>query len=185
MFGRARAQSRGDGRQQTRLDPVRWRPPGRGTLIRAAVVTALLSTAAAVVWSRPTGCPPPTAGAVSTSGVRVPGPVTSGHTRAPGPGQSPGGRPTVPSGAVGVPVRLAEPAALSLVHPGDRVDLLRVSTADGRTTPVADGALVLGVTGADDPTAGGLLLALTPVEARRAVGTPELTRFAVLIRAAR
>jgi hypothetical protein len=185
MFGRARAQSRGAGRQQARLDPVRWRPPGRGMLIRAAVVAALLSTAAAVVWSRPPGCLPPTAGGESTSGVREPDPATSAHTRTPGPGQSPGGRPTVPSGAVGVPVRLAEPAALSLVHPGDRVDLLSVSTTDGRTRPVADGALVLGVTGAEDPTTGGLLLALTPAEARRAVGSPELSRFAVLIRAAR
>jgi hypothetical protein len=40
---------------------------------------------------------------------------------------------------------------------------------------------VLGVTGADDPTTGGLLLALTPVEAAKAVAQPG-GGFAVLIR---
>jgi hypothetical protein len=82
---------------------------------------------------------------------------------------------------VGVPVRLAEPTALTLVHPGDRVDLLRVDEVGGRTTSVAAGALVLSVTGADDPTAGGLLLALNPAEAQKAVVMPG-HGFAVLIR---
>jgi hypothetical protein len=82
---------------------------------------------------------------------------------------------------VGVPVRLAEATALRLVHAGDRVDLIGVDPAGGSPSPVADDALVLGVTGADDPTVGGLLLALDPAEARRTVGAPERTRFAVLI----
>jgi hypothetical protein len=70
---------------------------------------------------------------------------------------------------------------LRLVHPGDRVDLFRVDESGGGTTSVAAAALVLGVTGADDPAAGGLLLALKPVEAQRAVATPG-HGFAVLIR---
>jgi hypothetical protein len=90
-------------------------------------------------------------------------------------------RPVVPAGPVGVPVRLAEATALRLVHAGDRVDLIGVDPAGGSPRPVADDALVLGVTGADDPTVGGLLLALDPAEARRTVGAPEGTRFAVLI----
>jgi hypothetical protein len=92
------------------------------------------------------------------------------------------GRPSVPNGTVGLPIRLAEPTALTLVRAGDRVDLLSVDASDGHTEAVADRALVLGVTGADDPTAGGLLLALRPADAHRAVGVPERTRFAILLR---
>jgi len=87
----------------------------------------------------------------------------------------------VPSGSVGVPVRLAEPTALTLVHPGDRVDLLRMDDAGGGTTAVAAAALVLGVTGANDPTMGGLLLALRPAEAEKAMATPG-HGFAIVIR---
>jgi hypothetical protein len=79
-----------------------------------------------------------------------------------------------------VPIRLAEPAGLSLVHPGDRVDLLRVEEA-GDTTAVAGAALVLGITGTDDPISGGLLIALSPAQAERAVATPG-RGFAVLLR---
>jgi hypothetical protein len=80
-----------------------------------------------------------------------------------------------------VPVRLAEPAALALVRPGDRVDLLRIDDTGQGTAPVAAAALVLSVTGADDPTSGGLLLALRPTEAEKAVAAPG-RGFAVLIR---
>ncbi|MFF5079644.1 hypothetical protein ACFY36_21530 [Actinoplanes sp. NPDC000266] len=86
----------------------------------------------------------------------------------------------MPSGTVGVPVRLADPTALSLVKPGNRVDLLRLDDK-GATTSVAAAALVLTVTGASDPTTGGLLLALSPAEAERAVATSS-HGFAVLIR---
>jgi hypothetical protein len=81
---------------------------------------------------------------------------------------------------VGVPVRLADPAALTLVRPGNHVDLLRLDDAAGRTTAVAAAALVLKVTGAEDPTAGGLLLAVSPAESRLAVSTGH--GFAILIR---
>jgi hypothetical protein len=82
---------------------------------------------------------------------------------------------------VGVPIRLADPTALGLVRPGNRVDLLRLNDAGGRPTPVAGSALVLRVTGIDDPAAGGLLLALTPQEASQAVATSR-QGFAILIR---
>jgi len=82
---------------------------------------------------------------------------------------------------VGVPVRLADPTALTLVRPGNRVDLLRLDDASGRSTAVATAALVLKVTGAADPTTGGLLLALAPPEAERAVSTAG-NGFAILIR---
>ena len=71
---------------------------------------------------------------------------------------------------------------LAVVRPGNRVDLLRLEDDAGRrTTPVASGALVLDVTGKDDPVTGGLLLALSPREAERAVAAPG-RGFAILIR---
>ena len=169
-------------RHEPRLDPVRWRRPGSGTLIRLVVVTALLGLAAMIAWSGPS-----------------PGPSTCSARPAPAVGSSPERRTSrpssaadseqhdppsthaVPPGSVGVPVRLAEPTALSLVRPGDRVDLLRVDDAGHGTTAVAAAALVLGVTGTDDPAAGGLLLALRPSDAEKAVAA-QGNGFAVVIR---
>lgn len=143
-----------------RLDPVRWQRPGRGTLLRLATVAVLLITAAAVLWLKPTGCVP----ATTTQGVGT----TTVASSAPPSGQASAMRP-IPPGNVGVPVRLADPTALTVVRPGNRVDLLRLDGDQGRTTAVASAALVLEVTGADDPATGGLLLALGPAEAERAV----------------
>lgn len=167
--GSARRDS-GDGR----LDPVRWRRPGHGTLLRLVAVTVLLATAAVVSWSRPEPCAP------QTGAAAVP-PPASLTAAAPSSQSRPASSPTVPAGSVGVPVRLADPTALSLVRPGNRVDLLRLDDASGRTTPVATAALVLKVTGAADPTTGGLLLALAPPEAERAVSTTG-HGYAILIR---
>jgi len=149
-----------------RLDPVRWRRPARGLLLRLAVVAILLGTAALVSWSPPPTCDPPT--------YTVPTVASPAASASNGSG-------TVPSGSVGVPVRLADPAALTLVEAGNKVDLLRLNESDGSTTPVAESALVLRVTGSEDPTAGGLLLALAPDEAERAVAAPGQS-FAVVIR---
>ena len=87
----------------------------------------------------------------------------------------------MPAGTVGVPVRLAEPTALRLVRPGDRVDLFRVGDEGAPGEPVATAALVLEIAGVDDPASGGLLLALTPAEAERTVTTAG-HGYAVLIR---
>ncbi|GAA4695599.1 flagellar biosynthesis protein FlgA [Phytohabitans rumicis] len=136
-----------------KLDPVR-RPRGR-TLFRLALVAALLLTAVGVLYARePARCLP----AVAQS--------------TPPPTVDAGGRLAVPADAVGVPVRLAEPALLGLVRAGDQVDLLASSAL------VAPRALVLGVVGAD----GAILLALTPERARAVVGLPEGTRFGILVR---
>src|SRR4051794_36984203 len=102
---------RGDGR----LDPVRWRRPGRGTLLRLVAVAALLATAAAVSWSSPQSCGDPTTSRVVSSAL---------PSRAAGPPPAPSSNgvdkeraaPAVPEGSVGVPVRLADPTALGLVR---------------------------------------------------------------------
>lgn len=157
---------------EERLDPVRWRRPGWGTLLRLCSVAVLLLTAAAVLWLEPAGCVPVEAGPQTSQ--------PSGQVSASaGPGQAVG--EPIPPGRVGVPVRLADPTALTVVRPGTRVDLLRIETDRGRTTAIASAALVLEVTGADDPVTGGLLLALDPAEARQAIATPG-RGFAIVIR---
>ena len=191
------------GRTDARLDPIRWRRPGRGALLRVAAIAALLVMAALIAWSGPETCEstPTLAGGASTarsswaSTGRTAGPLDGATPRAAGqaqvdPAGSGGrtegaaggnGRATVPAGTVGVPVRLAEPTALALIRPGDRVDLLRVGDDSHNPSRVAAAALVLGVTGVEDLTTGGLLVALTPAEAASAVADPG-GGFAVLIR---
>lgn len=152
------------------LDPVRRpRLPRGRTLLRAGLIATFLLTAVAALYARdPVSCPPPPAAVASAS---VPSVDASG-------------RIAVPPGAVGVPVRLAEPAVLALVHPGDRVDLLAAGGASATPASArepalqARDALVLGVVGAD----GAVLLALTPERARAIVGLPDGTRFGVIVR---
>jgi hypothetical protein len=177
-------------RTEPRLDPIRWRRPGRGTLVRLIAVAVLLALGATASWSRPQNCAAPGLAAASPHppaplGPARPALAPSASACARGNGQV--SRPcpehglSVPRGTVGVPVRLAEPTALALVRAGDMVDLLRLDETGHGSTPVAHAALVLGVTGADEPTAGGLLLALRPAEAEKAVAA-EGRGFAVLIR---
>jgi hypothetical protein len=154
-----------------RLDPVRWRRPGRGTLLRLISAAVLLFTAAAVLWLQPTTCVAPVT-TPRSSGTATPATSASGPT---------GNARAIPAGSVGVPVRLADPTALTVVRPGNRVDLLRIDGDRDRTVAVASAALVLEVTGADDPATGGLLLALGPEEAQRALSATG-RGFAIVIR---
>ncbi|MFI5833901.1 flagellar biosynthesis protein FlgA [Micromonospora sp. NPDC051300] len=156
---------------ESTLRPVRWRGlPRRRTLLRVTLVAVLLGLAAAVLQT-PAGCPP---GSSLT---------TTGSTTA--PSARSGGTPELPAGTVGVPIRLAEPAALAVLRPGARVDLL-VVPAGGSPDPslLAPRALVLDVVGATGAVDGSsaLYLALPPEQARRAVGLPEGSRFAVVVR---
>lgn len=93
--------------------------------------------------------------------------------------------PPLPAGTVGVPVRLAEPAALAVLRPGLRVDLL-VAPAGGRpgeTSLLAGRALVLDVVGAGATDgSAAVYLALRPDQAQRVVGQPDGSRFAVVVR---
>jgi hypothetical protein len=160
---------------EPRLDPVRRLRPRRSTLVRLIAVTMLLVVAAMVAWSGSSDCAP----------TAAPREAQPADTPSADPSEAPptptDGRPVVPRGSVGVPVRLAEPAALSLVRPGDRVDLFRVEKSGG-TTPIATAALILARTAADDPLTGGLLIALRPPEAKTALSDAG-RGFAVMLRA--
>ncbi|WP_430780740.1 hypothetical protein [Actinoplanes sp. G11-F43] len=162
-----------------RLDPIRWHRPSRGTTFRLSAVAVLLITAAGVIWLQPATCAP-----ASTA----PEPFVSGSGSPSTPASPPVAQPTtqstarsIPPGSVGVPVRLADPTALTVVRPGNRVDLLRPAGDRNRTITVATAALVLEVTGADDPVTGGLLLALDPDSAERTVAASG-HGFAIVIR---
>jgi hypothetical protein len=172
---------RGSTRRDARLDPVRWRRPGRWALLRSAVVAVLVATAAVAMWASPGACEPgqPACASAPEPTAAAGSPPASGRDDT-APAVAPD-RPAVPAGSIGVPIRLAEPTALKLIRPGDRVDVFRVPDTGVSPEAVATAALVLSVTGAEDPTAGGLLLALTPTEARRTVTTPG-DGYAVLIR---
>ncbi len=150
-----------------RLDPVRWPRPRRHALLRWSAVAVLLATAAALGW----------APAAQRCGAAPTAPTPTAPTGTP-PRPDGSGRPlAVPRGSVGVPVRLTDSAAVALLRPGDRVDLL--TTGPDAPRRLATRALVLGVEQADSPTAG-LFLAVTPDEARHAVGSPD-ARLAVVV----
>ncbi|GAA0817323.1 hypothetical protein [Spirilliplanes yamanashiensis] len=181
-----------------RLDPIRWRRPGRAGLIRLGAIALLLVTAAGLVLGRePAGCAPAASTGTSPSskagGSRGAAPIAdaggapgdagaAGRSVSRGPGAVGGARRarSVPKGSVGVPVRLAEPAALGVLQPGDRVDLM-AARDDGKASRIATAALVLGVGHVDDPGAG-LFLALTAAEARAAAAAPDGARLSVLVR---
>ncbi|WKU04065.1 hypothetical protein [Micromonospora sp. HUAS LYJ1] len=84
-----------------------------------------------------------------------------------------------------MPVRLAEPAALAVLRPGARVDLLVLPAGRnaGETVLLAADALVLDVVGRDAVDgSSALYLAVRPDQAQRSVGQPEGSRFSVVIR---
>ncbi|MEJ3743196.1 flagellar biosynthesis protein FlgA [Actinomycetes bacterium KLBMP 9797] len=155
-----------DPMREPSLDPVRRpRLPRRGATLRAGLVAALLLTAAGALYlpepaPQPAPCPPPSAAPTR------PAPDRSALDQ--------DGRLAVPAGAVGVPVRLAEPAALALLRPGDRVDLL---AAGQPPTVVASNALVLTVAAAE----GAVLLAVRSDQARRTAAIPPETPLTTLI----
>ncbi|MEV1287177.1 flagellar biosynthesis protein FlgA [Micromonospora sp. NPDC049679] len=149
------------------LGPLRRpRLPRPVTALRVALVAALLATAAGVLYARE--------------------PVASCPAAVPGASPVPdGGRRPLPAGSVGLPVRLAEPAALAVVRPGDRVDLLALPGAGSRAPVeplvVAAGALVLAVPGVEAAGGAAIYLAMKPEAARRTSIMPENTRFGVIV----
>jgi hypothetical protein len=155
------------------LAPVRWSiRPRASTLVRTALVAALLALAAGVLYA--------------------PSDAASCDVTAPSAAQPPSGadRLAVPDGTVGVPVRLAEPAALAVVRPGSLVDLVAVAAPGAlparEPAPIATEALVLGVVGADAAgpvdSAPILYLALPRDQAVRTIAMPDGVRFGIIVR---
>jgi hypothetical protein len=185
------------------LRPSRW-PPRLGSVpaLRWALATVLVLVATGLLYLREPTCTDTTADRAAT-GSGSPGAGPSRSTADPDPrdqttgtgtpGETTGdpetptggtaGRPLpVPAGLVGVPIRLAEPAALAVARPGIRVDLLAVADEAPATKPilVAGRALVLDVL-TQEGSASALYLALKPDEARRALVLPGATRFAIIV----
>jgi hypothetical protein len=167
-------------RTSDRLDPVsRLGPPRPGTLLRALLVTALLGLAAAALYTEAdSGCT-----------------LSSGSS--PTPRASDGPLP-LPSGLVGVPVRLADAAPLAVLRRGDRVDLVAlpappddVPSPAGRSdgpaaaggedpSVLAAGALMLdAVADAHNPV---IYLALTRAQAHAVLSAARGVQFAVVVR---
>lgn len=198
-------------RAEDSLRPVRSILPRRATLLKTALVAALLATAAGILWlpetegpatgtsssrspgssgsSGPLGQPVRpedgvASGGTSTSDVAQP---ASGATVPPGAGRPPATpalTPALPAGTVGVPVRMADPAVLAVVRSGARVDLMLVPAAgNAPPTMLAGAALVLDVVHPDPVDgSGALYLALTPEQAQHVVAAPPDARFAVVVR---
>ena len=128
-------------REAHRLDPVRFRPPRLRSLLRYAVVAALLTLAAGVLFVDPP------AGTATLAGCRTGSPSGPSESPSDAPSDSPSGASAgdrraalpVPSGLVGVPVQLAEPATAAVLRPGDRVDLIaRTTHPSGTAAPDPD-----------------------------------------------
>jgi Flp pilus assembly protein CpaB len=99
----------------------------------------------------------------------------------------------LPAGLVAVPLRLADPGALALVQPGDRVDVHAVAVADstGAAASVADlvvdDLLVVGVPAGSDPLDDGglLVVAASRDTARMLARAAAAARFSISVRAPR
>jgi pilus assembly protein CpaB len=88
-------------------------------------------------------------------------------------------------GQVATPVRIADPAAVALLHPGDRVDVL--AATEREAVVVAADALVVTVpagAAGGDPLDGGALvvLATAPETARRLAQAAVAARLSVTVR---
>ncbi|MEQ4301007.1 hypothetical protein ABNF97_06380 [Plantactinospora sp. B6F1] len=192
------------------LGALYLRQPAASCPVPVAGSPGRVGTAADVAGSgRSDGPPSPGPGGATRTpwpggATRTPWPGGATRTPGTGPATRPSGLPAgpegsatpgggsgvpVPAGTVGVPIRLAEPAALTVARPGARVDLLAAAGGDqaGRApkpTVLATRALVLDVLGPGqtDGAASAIYLALRPDQAHRAVGMPESTRFAIIVR---
>lgn len=106
------------------------------------------------------------------------------------------------AGLVAAPVRIADPAAVRLLRPGDIVDVLAASVAAGaaapasaaatRTAPAVTVAAAVPVVAVPEPGEDGLLaegalvvLATTPTVAEDLAGAAVTSRLSLVVRAAR
>ncbi|GAB2754770.1 hypothetical protein GCM10027072_61000 [Streptomyces bullii] len=162
--------------------PVRvrggWR--GRGPLVRhrwRALAAGLAVTAAALV----------AAGPQDSDGARghPPGPPSSRAASSAAAGDRPG-RPLRTVGTVTAPVRIADAAAVRLLRPGDRVDVIAAVDAvtGGEARAVARGARVTKVPEPLEGAADGgalVVLSVPRATAARLAGASTTARLAVTL----
>ena len=88
-------------------------------------------------------------------------------------------------GQVGVPVRVADPAAGRLVEPGDRVDVLATDLDGAAARTVAGDVAVLAVPDLPDDLGEGALVvvATTPAGAARLASAAVTSRLSLVVRA--
>ncbi|MEU4168601.1 hypothetical protein AB0F46_17210 [Streptomyces sp. NPDC026665] len=149
----------------------RFRPRLLARHRRRALAAGLAMTAAALVAAGPgdagraRGHPAPTPSASAAASAPVRGPGAAEKVRA--------------------PVRIADGAAVSLLRPGDRVDVI-AADGGGEVRVVAAGARVTGVpdTGTTGPTGTGALVVLSVPRATavRLAGAGTTSRLAVTLR---
>ena len=88
------------------------------------------------------------------------------------------------NGLVAAPVRLADPAAAALLHPGDRVDVLATpaeATAQTVAATLAENLRVLAVPQLDDGEGALVVLAAVPEVAARLAGAAVASRLSVTV----
>lgn len=158
----------GNADRDERLDPPRWRLPWprRSSLLRAIAVAALLCMAAAVLLVD--GSPPPAKVAVAP----------------PKPAATPSRPPVAPAGTVGLPLRLRDSGFVTVLRPGQHVDVLAGGPTGGPATTLAANVLVLrAAAGGEAPEDGALIyLAVTPEQAARVAGIATETPITVTVR---
>lgn len=127
----------------------------------------------------------------ATTGRRLSGPVREGEVLTDARLADPPARPYGP-GLVAAPVRVADAGAVTLLTPGDRVDVLAASASDpsaptraGPAVEVVSGRPVLAVP--DEDSGGGesgalLLVAANAEEARALAGFAADSRLSIAIR---
>ncbi len=146
----------------------------------AVVGPADLTTAAFAPGTEPSGLPDDPVGRVLAAPVGAGEPVTD--VRLVGAGLA----EAHPDLTV-MPVRLPDAGVVSLLRPGDRIDLLAADPGSGEATPVADDVLVLAVPAADDAAAADssappgrlVVLGISPAAAPD-VGLAAVTLFLVV-----
>jgi Flp pilus assembly protein CpaB len=139
-----------------------------------------LTTAAFAPGTEPSGLPDDPVGRVLAAPVGAGEPVTD--VRLVGAGLA----EAHPDLTV-MPVRLPDAGVVSLLRPGDRIDLLAADPGSGEATPVADDVLVLAVPAAEDDTAADssappgrlVVLGMSPAAAPD-VGLAAVTLFLVV-----
>ncbi|MFJ6833196.1 hypothetical protein [Streptomyces sp. NPDC091209] len=151
----------------------RYRPRLLARHRRRAVAACLATTAAALVAAGPGDAEPARGHPTSAT----PAASASAPTPDSAPVRGPGAVETVRA-----PVRIADGATVSLLRPGDRVDVV-AADSDGKVRVVANGARVTGVPDVGATDTGALVVLSVPrATAARLAGAGTTSRLAVTLR---